>query len=134
MTEDKSIEDVQVPARFKALVDDIEKMSVLELHELVKFLEKKFGVSGQATAMIAPGAGGTDAEETKSLFTVRLISDGGAKIPVMKVVKELLGLGLKEAKDLVEGAPSDIKIDVKKEEAEEIKKKLEGAGGKVELK
>ncbi|OGI88419.1 50S ribosomal protein L7/L12 [Candidatus Nomurabacteria bacterium RIFCSPLOWO2_01_FULL_33_24] len=108
-------------------------MSVLELHELVKLLEKKFGVSAQAMAVAGPNGGG-EAEEEKSLFTVKLISDGGAKIPVMKVVKELMGLGLKEAKDLVEGAPVDIKVDIKKSEAEEIKKKIEEAGGKVELK
>jgi|SRR3989344_1697288 len=126
-------EKVEVPAKFKDLVEKIESMSVLELHELVKLLEKKFGVSAQAMAVAGPNGGG-EAEEEKSLFTVKLISDGGAKIPVMKVVKELMGLGLKEAKDLVEGAPVDIKVDIKKSEAEEIKKKIEEAGGKVELK
>ena len=126
-------EEVEVPEKFKKLVDQIETMSVLELHELVKVLENKFGVSAAAVAVAGPAAGGEEAEE-KTEFTVELISDGGAKIPTMKVVKEILGLGLKEAKDLVEGVPSVLKEAVKKEEAEEMKKKLEEAGAKVELK
>jgi large subunit ribosomal protein L7/L12 len=108
-------------------------MSVLDLNELVKVFEKKFGVSAAAVAVAGPAAGG-DAAEEQSEFTVELTSDGGAKIPVMKVVKDILGLGLKEAKDLVEGVPSVIKEGVKKEEAEEIKSKIEEAGGKVTLK
>jgi len=88
--------DVEVPAKFKDLVETVENMSVLELNELVKLLEKKFGVSAAAVAVAGPAAG---AAEEKSEFTVELVSDGGAKIPVMKAVKELLGLGLKEAKD-----------------------------------
>jgi len=111
-------------------------MSVLELHELVKVLEKKFGVSAAAVAVAAPGAaaGGAAEEEAKSAFTVELADAGAQKIAVIKVVKEVLGLGLKEAKDLVDGAPSTLKENVAKEEAEEIKGKIEEAGGKVELK
>ncbi|MFT5280610.1 MAG: large subunit ribosomal protein L7/L12 [Flavobacteriaceae bacterium] len=124
--------DVEVPAQFKALVEQVESMTVLELNELVKLLEKKFGVSASAVAVAGPAAG--DAGEEKTEFDVELTSDGGAKIPVMKVVKEVLGLGLKEAKDLVEGTPAMIKTGIKKEEAEEIKAKIEAAGGKVELK
>jgi len=125
--------DVEVPAKFKDLVEQVESMSVLELNELVKLLEKKFGVS--AVAMAAPAAGGdAGAAEEKSDFTVHLADAGGSKIAVIKVVKEVLGLGLKEAKDLVDGVPADLKSGVKKEEAEEIKAKLEEAGAKVELK
>lgn len=125
--------DVEVPAKFKDLVETVENLSVLELNELVKLLEKKFGVSAAAVAVAGPAGGDAGAEE-KDAFNVELTSDGGAKIPVMKVVKELLGLGLKEAKELVESAPAVIKEGVKKEEAEEIKAKIEEAGGKVELK
>ncbi len=123
--------DVEVPKEFKALVEQVEKMSVMELNSLVKLLEKKFGVSAAAVAVAGPAAGGA---EEKNEFTVELTSDGGAKIPVMKVVKEILGLGLKEAKDLVEALPAVIKEGVKKEEADQIKAKLEEAGGKVTLK
>lgn len=126
---------VEVPAKFKKLVEEVENMSVLELHELVKVLEKKFGVSAAAVAVAAPGAGaGAAEEEAKSAFTVELTEGGAQKIAVIKVVKEALGLGLKEAKDLVDGAPSVLKENVAKEEAEEIKKKIEEAGGKVTLK
>ncbi len=110
-------------------------MSVLDLHELVKTLEKKFGVSAAAVAAAAaPGASGGEAAEEKSLFIIELTDGGAQKIQVIKVVKEILALGLKEAKDLVDGAPSKLKEGVKKEEAEEIKKKIEAAGGKVTLK
>jgi large subunit ribosomal protein L7/L12 len=125
-------EKVETPKEFKTLVDHIEKMSVLELHELVKFLEKKFGVSAQATA--APVAAAGPAAEEKSTYNVQLTDGGANKIAVIKVVKEVLGLGLKEAKDLVDAAPSMLKEGMKKEEAEEVKKKIETAGGKVELK
>lgn len=125
--------EVEVPAEFKALIEQIEKMTVLELHSLVKTLEKKFGVSAAAVAVAGPAAGGAAAEE-KNEFTVHLASAGDSKIGVIKVVKEVLGLGLKEAKDLVDGAPADLKTGVKKEDAEEWKKKLEEAGAKVELK
>jgi len=99
--------------KFKDIIEKIEKMSVLELHELVKILEEKFGVSAAAVAVQ---------------------STGGGAIAVMKVVKEVLGLGLKEAKDLVDTAPSTLKEGMKKTEAEDLKKKIEAAGGKIELK
>ena len=122
---------VEVPAKFKTIVESIETMSVLELHELVKLFEAKFGVSAVAAA--APAAAG-EAVEEKSDFTVHLKDAGASKIGVIKVIKEVLGLGLKEAKDLVDSAPADIKTGAKKEEAEEIKQKLEDAGAVVELK
>lgn len=126
---------VEVPAKFKDIVSKIEEMSVIDLHELVKVLEEKFGVSAQAVASAGAGAGASQAaEEEKSAFSVELTEIGEQKIAVMKVVKEVLGLGLKEAKDLVDAAPSVIKEGAKKEEAEEIKKKIEEAGGKVTLK
>jgi large subunit ribosomal protein L7/L12 len=125
--------EVVVPAKFKDIVATIEAMSVIDLHELVKILEEKFGVSAQAAA--APAAAGAAEEaEVKSAFTVELTAAGEQKIAVMKVVKEVLALGLKEAKDLVDGAPSVLKEAMKKEEAEDFKKKLEAAGGKVTLK
>lgn len=123
----------EVPAKFKKLVEEIETMTVLELHELVKVLENKFGVSAQAVAVAAPGAGG-EAAEAQDSFSIELTDIGAQKIAVIKVVKDVLGLGLKEAKDLVESAPAVLKDGVKKEEAEEIKKKVEEAGGKVTLK
>ena len=127
-------EEVEVPAKFADIIDAVEKMSVLELNELVKVIEKKWGVSATAVAAAGPAAGAAGGAEEKSEFDVILASDGGAKIPVMKVVKELLGLGLKDAKELVESAPATLKEAVKKEEAEEMKAKIEEAGGKVELK
>lgn len=126
-------EEVEVPAKFKSIVDEIEKMSVLDLNELVKVFEKKFGVSAQAVASAGPAAG-AGAEEEKSSFDVHITDAGAQKIAVIKIVKEFSGLGLKEAKDLVDGAPGVLKEGVAKEEAEEIKKKIEEAGGKVELK
>ncbi len=125
--------EVATPAQFKTVVDAIEKMSVIELHELVKFLEKKFGVSAAAVAVAGPAAAAGAAEE-KSSFAVHLADAGAQKIAVIKVVKEVLGLGLKEAKDLVDAAPSLLKDAVKKEDAEAMKKQLEEAGAKVELK
>jgi large subunit ribosomal protein L7/L12 len=107
-------------------------MSVLDLHELVKHLETKFGVS--AAAVAAPAAQAGPAAEEKSTFTVELKDGGATKISVIKVVKEALGLGLKEAKDLVDAAPKVLKEGVKKEDAEKLKKDIEAAGGKVELK
>lgn len=127
----------EVPAKFKPLVDQIEKMSVLEMSELVKVLEDKFGVSAAAPVAMAamPGAaGGAAAAEEKTEFNVELKEAGAQKIQVIKVVREVTGKGLKDAKDLVDGAPKVIKENAKKEEAEEIKKKLEAAGAKVELK
>lgn len=126
-------EEVEVPTKFKKLVEEVEKMSVLELNELVKVLEKRFGVSAVAAA--APAAGGdAGGAEEKSEFTVHLADVGAQKIAVIKAIKEVLGLGLKEAKEFVDGAPADLKADVKKEQAEEMKAKLEEAGAKVELK
>jgi len=129
---------VEVPKKFVDLVKQIEEMSVLELSELVKVLEKKFGVSAAApvamAAMPAGAAGGAEAAPEKSSFTVQLTDAGGQKINVIKVVRELTQKGLKEAKDLVEKTPAVIKENVKKDEAEEIKKKLEDVGAKVELK
>lgn len=127
----------EVPAKFKDLVKNIEEMSVLELSELVKVLEDKFGVSAAAPmAVVAAATGpaaGADAP-AKTSFTVELAAAGAQKIAVIKVVRELTGKGLKEAKDLVEKTPALLKENVKKDEAEEIKKKLEEAGAKVELK
>ena len=123
-----------VPAKFKDIVSKIEEMSVLDLHELVIVLEEKFGVSAAAVAVAGPAAGAGEAVEEKTAFTVELTASGEQKIAVMKVVKEVLALGLKEAKDLVDGAPSVLKEGMKKAEAEEFKKKLEEAGGKVTLK
>ncbi len=131
MEEDQKIE---TPAQFKSVVESIEKMSVLELHELVKFLEKKFGVSAQAVAVAGPAGAGAPAAEEKSTFTVMLMEAGAQKIGIIKIVKEVLGLGLKEAKDIVDAAPAQLKTDMKKEEAEALKKQIEDAGGKVELK
>jgi len=127
-------EEVEVPKKFKSLVDAVETMTVLDLHELVKLLEKKFGVSAAAVAVAGAGAGGDAGEvEEKDSFNVELKAVGDSKIGVIKVVKEILGLGLKEAKDLVDGAPAMLKEGVKKEEAEEWKKKIEEAGGTAEL-
>ena len=117
----------------KKMIEQIENMTVLELHKLVKAIEEKFEVSAAAVAVAAPGAGGGDAAEEKDDFKVELKDAGGSKIQVIKAVKELLGLGLKEAKDLVDGAPGVLKEGVKKEEAEEMKAKIEEAGGTVEL-
>lgn len=122
---------IETPAQFKTVVESIEKMSVLELHELVKFLEAKFGVSAAAVAVAGPAV---TAVEEKSTFDVNLTDAGGNKIAVIKAVKEALGLGLKEAKDLVDAAPSTLKAGMKKEDAENLKKQVETAGGKVELK
>ena len=127
-------EEIAVPAKFKKLVEEIEKMSVLELSELVKVFEKKFGVSAAAVAVAGPSAAGAVEEESKSTADVELTEAGAQKIAVIKVVKEALGLGLKEAKDLVDGAPSIVKAGMKKEDAEELKGKLEAAGAKVTLK
>jgi large subunit ribosomal protein L7/L12 len=115
------------------LIDHISQMSVLDLAELVKTMEDKFGVSAAPVAVAGAAAGGAAAEE-KTEFTVVLADAGAKKINVIKEVRAITGLGLKEAKELVEGAPKPIKEDVEKAEAEEIQKKLEAAGAKVELK
>ncbi|ACG56947.1 ribosomal protein L7/L12 [Hydrogenobaculum sp. Y04AAS1] len=119
------------------IVDAISGMTVLEVAELVKKLEEKFGVSAAAMVAASPAAGGaaaSPAAEEKTEFDVILQDAGANKLNVIKVVRELTGLGLKEAKDLVDGAPKPIKQGVSKEEAENIKKKLEEAGAKVEVK
>jgi len=121
-------------SKFDSFLKDLEGASVLELNELVKAIEEKFGVSAQAVAAPASAGSAGEAKEEKDAFTVILASAGEQKIAVMKIVKEVLGLGLKEAKDLVDAAPSTLKDGMKKAEAEEVKKKIEGAGGKVELK
>tara|TARA_R110000868_G_scaffold98417_4_gene270849 strand:- start:128 stop:499 length:372 start_codon:yes stop_codon:yes gene_type:complete len=117
------------------LVDDLSQLTVLEAAELSKLLEEKWGVSAAApvAAAAAPAAGG-EAAEVKDSFDVILAEAGANKINVIKEVRAITGLGLKEAKDLVEGAPKAVKEGANKDEAEEIKKKLEGAGAKVELK
>jgi large subunit ribosomal protein L7/L12 len=129
-------EETKIPAKFKDIVEKIESMSVLELSELVKLLEEKFGVSAQAVAM-APvagnGAGVSEIEEKES-FNVHLKSSGEQKIQVIKVLRDALSLGLKEAKDMADGAPIVVKEGVDKKTAEELKAKLEAAGAAVELK
>jgi len=134
MSEEKK--EVIVPEKFKSLVEEIEKMSVMDLSELVKVLEDKFGVSAAAPmmAMAMPGAAAAAPAEEKSSFDVELAGAGDNKIAVIKVVKEITGLGLKEAKDMVEAAPKVLKTAVKKEEAEDLKKKLMEAGATVNLK
>ncbi|OYV63098.1 MAG: 50S ribosomal protein L7/L12 [Parcubacteria group bacterium 21-58-10] len=127
-------EVVEVPSKFKKLVEEVEAMSVLELSELVKVLEKKFGVSAAAVAVAGPAAAGAAEEEGKSTADVELTDAGASKIAVIKAVKEALALGLKEAKDLVDGAPSMLKTGMKKEDAAELVKKLTDAGAKVTLK
>ncbi len=136
MSEEKTVE---VPAKFKTLVDEISKMSVLDLSELVKVLEEKFGVSAAAPMMMAaaPAAGGAGASagaEEQTSFSVELTDAGANKIGVIKVVREVTEKGLKEAKDLVDAAPKMVKEGVSKDEAESLKKKLEEAGAKVTLK
>lgn len=118
--------------KFENIIKEVEKLTVLELAELVKALEEKFGVSASAMAVAGAGVGAAAAEE-KTAWTVVLKAAGDQKINVIKAVKEVTGLGLKEAKDIVDGAPKPVKEGVKKEEAEELKKKLEEAGATVEL-
>jgi len=130
---------VEVPAKFKSLVEEIEKMSVLDLAELVKILEKKFGVSAAAPVAVAVGPASAEASagEEKSSFNVELTVVGDKKIEVIKVVRDITEKGLKEAKDLVDAVASGaqmIRENVKKEEAEEMKKKFTAAGATVELK
>ncbi len=130
------MQNVEVPEKFKTLVESIEKLSVLDCAELVKILEKKFGVSATAPMMMAAAPAGAAAEavEEKTSFTVELTASGESKINVIKVIREVTEKGLKEAKDLVDGAPKVVKEGISKEEAETIKKKLEDAGGKAVLK
>lgn len=134
MSEEKK--DVVVPEKFVKLVEEIEKMSVLDLSELVKVLEEKFGVSAAAPMMMGamPAAAGEAAAEEKTDFDVELTAAGAQKINVIKAVREITGLGLKEAKDLVDAAPKVIKEKIAKADAETMKKKLEEAGATVTLK
>ena len=118
--------------KFNDILTKIENMSVLDLNELVKLFEAKFGVSATAVAAAGPAVG--PAEEAKDTVNFELTDSGATKIAIIKIVKEVLALGLKEAKDLVDAAPSLIKDGVKKEDAEDLKKRIEAAGGKVELK
>jgi large subunit ribosomal protein L7/L12 len=140
MAEEIKEETVEVPEKFKSLVESVEKLSVLELSELVKILEKKFGVSAAAPMAVAAapatGAGEETAEEQSS-FTVQLTSVGDKKIEVIKAVRDATEKGLKEAKDVVDAAATEsqaVKEGVGKEEAEELKKKFEAAGATIELK
>lgn len=135
MTEEKK--EVAVPEKFQKLVSEIETMSVLDLSELVKVLEEKFGVSAAAPMMMgamAPAAEAGAAAEEKTEFDVEVTASGASKINVIKVVREVTGLGLKEAKDLVDAAPKVIKEKVAKADADAMKKKLEEAGATVTLK
>jgi len=122
-------------SKIEKLVDDLSGLTVLEAAELAKLLEEKWGVSAAApiAAMAAPAAAAAPAVE-KTEFTVMLMEAGEKKINVIKEIRAITGLGLKEAKDLVEGAPKEVKADVNKDEANKIKKQLEDAGAKVELK
>lgn len=124
---------VEVPAKFKDIVAGVEKLTLIELHELVKMLEAKWGVSAAAAVAAAGPAAGPAAEE-KDSFDVELAAGGATPIQVIKIVKEVLALGLKEAKDLVDGVPSMLKTGMKKDEAEALKKRIEEVGGKVNLK
>lgn len=132
-TKVEAAEAVEVPAKFAKIVEEIEKMSVLDLNELVKVFEKKFGVSATAVAAAGPAVAGPAAEE-KSTVNVELTDGGAQKIAVIKIVKEVLALGLKDAKDKVDGAPIMLAENMKKEDAEALKKQIEDAGGKITLK
>ncbi len=116
------------------IIEAIKGMTVLQLNDLVKRCEEEFGVSAAAQVVAVPGAGGAPQQEEKTEFDVILVSHGDKKINVIKVVRELTGLGLKEAKELVDGAPKPLKEGISKEESEAIKNKLEEAGAKVEVK
>lgn len=123
-------------SKIETFIEEIKSMTVLELSELVKAIEEEFGVSAAAPVMVAGGAvaGGAAAAEEKTEFDVILVDAGAAKLNVVKVVKEVTGLGLKEAKDMVDGAPKTVKEGASKEDAEALKAKLEEAGAKVEIK
>ncbi len=127
---------VEVPAKFQDLVKKIEEMSVLDLADLVKVLEKKFGVSAAAPAMMmaAGGAAGAAPVEEKTAFDVEITAAGDNKIGAIKAVRAITGLGLKEAKDLVDGAPKIVKEGVSKDQAADFKKQLEEAGAKATIK
>jgi large subunit ribosomal protein L7/L12 len=125
-------EDVEVPEKFADIIEEIEEMPVIELNELVSLLEKKWGVSAQAVA--AGGGGDSEEEEEKDAYDIELTDFGDSKISVIKQVKASLGLGLKEAKSMVEDAPVVLKEGVPAEDAEEMKEKVEEEGGTIELK
>jgi len=135
MAEEK---EIKIPEKFKDLIEKIEKLTVLELADLVKILEEKFGVSATPQVVAGPvGTGAAACEEgaAKAYSVSVILKDGGqAKVQVIKAVKELIGLGLKEAKDLVDGAPKPIKENIPLAQAEDIKKKLEEAGAIIEIK
>ncbi|MDD3734997.1 MAG: 50S ribosomal protein L7/L12 [Candidatus Pacebacteria bacterium] len=129
--------EIEVPENLKGIVEEIENMKLVDLAKLVKILEEKFGVSSQVPMVSVPAGAVATAgqeEEEKTEFNVELKDAGSSKIQVIKLVKEITGKGLKESKDLVDGAPVVIKEKVKKEEADEIKAKLEEAGAVVEIK
>jgi large subunit ribosomal protein L7/L12 len=136
-TEEKKTEKLEVPAEFKGLVDQLDKMSALDISKFVKFLEEYWGVSAAAPAVaVAAPAGGDSGEaaaEEKSEYDVMLKDAGAQKVAVIKAVKDLTGLGLGEAKAIVDSAPKAVKEKVSKDEAEEAKKALEAAGATVEL-
>lgn len=127
--EEKTI--VEVPAKFAAIVTAVEKLTLLELNELVKLLEAKWEVSAAAAVVAGPAA---EAVEEKTSFDVELAAAGATPVQVIKAIKEVLGLGLKEAKDMVDAAPSIVKAGMKKDEAEALKAKIEAAGGQATLK
>jgi large subunit ribosomal protein L7/L12 len=120
--------------KMEDVITTVEGMTVLELSDLVKKMEEKFGVSAVATVAAPAGAAGAEAAQVQEEFDVVLTSTGDKKIQVLKVVRDVTGLGLKEAKDLVDNTPKPVKTKIKKAEAEEIKKKLEAEGAKVEIK
>ncbi len=130
----KETNNIEVPAKFKKIIEEIENMSVLDLNELVKVFENKFDVSATAPTLAVGAPTPEGVGEEKSTASVELTDSGANKIAIIKVVKEVLGLGLKEVKDLVDAAPSMIKADMKKEDAQALKKQIEEAGGKVTLK
>ena len=121
-------------ADIQKILDDIKELKLLEVAELVKLMEEEFGVSAAAPVMVAAAEGGAAAAAEQSEFEVVLADAGASKLNVIKVVREITGLGLKEAKELVDGAPKTVKEGASKEEADDIKAKLEEAGAKVELK
>lgn len=134
MAEEK---EIKIPEKFKDLIEKIEKLTVLELADLVKILEEKFGVSATPQVVATPAGASASGEEgaAKADNVSVILKDGGqAKVQVIKAVKELIGLGLKEAKDLVDGAPKPIKENIPLAQAEDIKKKLEEAGAIIEIK
>jgi large subunit ribosomal protein L7/L12 len=130
-------DEIQLSKAAQGILDEVKKLTILDLAALVKAMEKEFGVSAAAPVAVAAAGGAgaaAGAAEEKDSFSVELTSAGGQKISVIKVVREITGLGLKEAKDLVDGAPKMVKEGVKKPEAEEMKKKLEETGATVTLK